>query len=445
MNCPSRQLSRIRIRDDGADIQQTSALAGGVWSISAFHEDIAIPNGTTKTTASGTASDGGGGSASGNNVSENYDDEDTQTSGGGIVIDGTGDGQTITLDEHSSDVFKDSFGGNDSINTGSGSTAVHDTDNFSVKDAGSSSDTVHAIFGMVAGNMTLQSYSETFTAQDSAGFADSGSDQSGTVAAVPYDDKASKTGSETINISSGDGINFTESDNEDDPYIFTDNQTPSSGPADTQTGYVALTMHRTLTWGSDGVQTVTGSSVGGDGAYQDAVKGNGTFRLTGGGNSSSFSASITQDGISAIANLAVGMNTSGDWMNTFFGAINQNIQTGVHNATSTGGSSTVTDTITATSGGGQQLVRTTPTTTETILYNSAGQVLSDVLALTGTGQLLQSRSYTYDSAGRELTARKGARPPSGLTTTPATKPAKWWATARRRRRPRRTATMPWGI
>ena len=102
------------------------------------------------------------------------------------------------------------------------------------------------------------------------------------------------------------------------------------------------------------------------------------------------------------------VDASGGWLGTFFKQISTGIETGTQNATATGGAATVTNAVTATAAGGVQLVQTTPTTTETIIYSQAGLVLSDVLVKTATGQTLESRAYTYDNNGNKLTETDGS-------------------------------------
>ncbi len=223
-----------------------------------------------------------------------------------------------------------------------------------------------------------------------------------------YNDSESKTSSASITIASTDGVNFTETDNETDPYIFTHQQNPGGpSPADQQTGYVSVDMSRVLRWGASGTVTLVSSTVGADGSYQDAVKGNGTFSITGAGKPANFTSHVNQGGSSA-GEPGRERRCVGGWLGTCFNQISTGIETGTQNATATGGAATVTNAVTATAAGGVRLVQTTPTTTETIIYSQAGLVLSDVFVKTATGQTLESRAYTYDNNGNKLTETDGS-------------------------------------
>ena len=293
---------QIKITDlEGFTLQNTvSHLTAGVWAMGNVSATLTV-GGSNEESDSGSAGDNVSGSGVSDNVSENYKDSNTLT--GSVTFNVTGSGANLTATESgsSSDTYSetdvgqegvhfalsdpqlslngnDSFkiavtgsesmsmdaggaitidqsdsetstaneSGGDNINAGTGADAVQDTDAFSFKDQSSSSDSMHVAVS-AAGAIT--GFSLTMSAQDSESASDSGSDSSGGGAPYVYNDSESKTSSASITIASTDGVNFTETDNETDPYIFTHQQNAGgTSPADQQTGYVSVDMSRVLSW-----------------------------------------------------------------------------------------------------------------------------------------------------------------------------------------------------
>jgi len=396
--------------NENVTVRTTTVLAGGYWTTSAFHADVSGSE-TSTGTDSGSGSDTGTGGGSGNSVSGEYTNTDTENGSSSESIDGVGDSRTVSIHSSASDNYTDSESGSDKINSGSGTSAVHDADTFNEGDSGSGTDTMDESFGMVNGSLTLQSYSERQTDQYSESASDSGTDTTGSNTDT-YNDTASKTGSDTsviTGVMGSGGMNYTETDTQTDPYIFKNYDTPSTGPADVQTGYVALDMTRVLTWTGSAAPTVASATFGADGSYQDAAKGNGSFQITGDFSSGAYHDTVTPGGIGALSAIVVNADTFANGVNGFFGTLNAAIKTGIQNSTTTGPGTTVTNTVTATSGGGTQVVQVTAAETETIIYNAGGKVLSDVMVDNASGQTLFSRAYTYDAYGDTLTDTEGGQ------------------------------------
>ena len=241
-----------------------SVAQDGTTTLLSQSEDISSNDKISESDA-GNATDNGTAANSGNDVNDTYKDSVTLGEQVHQHLQGVGAAETASYDDSYTESDTEAQTGADLIKTGTGATTVNDTDNFNDTVKGSGTGSLHETFGMVSGNLTLTGATEKLTDQSTDNYSDSGSDVNGTGGSATggaYTDSLTGIDKSSESITSSDGVNFTETQDETFSDNFKDASTPVSAASDSQTGNDKFTMKRVVSWGAAGTVSLVSATVG---------------------------------------------------------------------------------------------------------------------------------------------------------------------------------------